>query len=218
MVDRVEAGVGVDPARTAGTGRDRAGHDNGTAADNSAAANAVSALYQEHAIGLIRLAIIMLGDRAAAEDVVQDAFFGLYRNWRLLGDPANALAYTRSAVLNRCRNALRDQARRGYRDHAAEDGALLNIDGARTSSGQPNGRQSAAQSAESAVLLSEDSRRMLAVIRKLPGRQREAIVLRFYLDMSEEEAANAMGVSRGTIKSTTSRAVAALGRMLKGDS
>jgi RNA polymerase sigma factor (sigma-70 family) len=56
---------------------------------------------------------------------------------------------------------------------------------------------------------------MLAVIRKLPGRQREAIVLRFYLDMSEEEAANAMGVSRGTIKSTTSRAVAALGRMLK---
>jgi RNA polymerase sigma factor (sigma-70 family) len=65
------------------------------------------------------------------------------------------------------------------------------------------------------VRLTEDSRRMLAAIRKLPDRQREAIVLRFYLDMSEEEAASAMGVSRGTVKSTTSRGVAALGRILK---
>jgi RNA polymerase sigma-70 factor (sigma-E family) len=170
--------------------------DDVTAADRSAAATAVTALYQQHAVGLTRLAIIMLGDRAAAEDVVQDAFFGLYRNWRRLGDPANALNYTRSAVLNRCRNTLRDQARRGHRE-------------------QPGILWAAAQSAESAVLLTEDSRRMLAAIRKLPDRQREAIVLRFYLDMSEEEAAKAMGVSRGTVKSTTSRAVAALGRMLE---
>ena len=56
---------------------------------------------------------------------------------------------------------------------------------------------------------------MLAAIRALPDRQREALVLRFYLDMSEEETARAMGISRGTVKSATSRAVAALGRMLK---
>lgn len=188
--------MGADPARPAGIGRGRVVSDDVAATDHSAAATAVTALYQQHAVGLTRLAIIMLGDRAAAEDVVQDAFFGLYRNWRRLGDPGNALNYTRSAVLNRCRNTLRDQARRGHRE-------------------QPSMLWADAQSAESAVLLTEDSRRMLAAIRKLPGRQREAIVLRFYLDMSEEEAANAMGVSRGTVKSTTSRAVAALGRMLK---
>lgn len=214
-MDIVDPGVGTDPARPAGRRRGHTGGDDATAADSAAAANAVTALYQQHAVGLIRLAIIMLGDRAAAEDIVQDAFFGLYRNWRRLGDTANALVYTRSAVLNRCRNALRDQARRGHRDHTAETGTLLKMEGTQAFSGQLSGQRVETQSAESAVLLTEESRRMLAVIRKLPDRQREAIVLRFYLDMSEEEAASTMGVSRGTVKSTTSRAVAALGRMLK---
>src|ERR1700754_3195222 len=71
----------------------------------------VTALYQAHAVGLIRLAIVMLGDRTAAEDVVQDAFLGLYRHWSGLSDPGNALAYVRSEVLNRCRNALRQRGR-----------------------------------------------------------------------------------------------------------
>jgi RNA polymerase sigma factor (sigma-70 family) len=218
-VDILDAGMDADPARPAGRRRGRAGRgdgapDDGGAGDGSAAAYAVTALYREHAVGLVRLAIIMLGDRAAAEDVVQDAFLGLYRNWRRLADPANALAYTRSAVLNRCRNALRDQARRGHRDQTAGVDASLNPEGAQGSSAQPGGRLATAQSAESAVLLTEDSRRMLAVVRRLPDRQREVIVLRYYLDMSEEEAATAMGVSRGTIKSSTSRAVAALGRLL----
>ena len=63
----------------------------------------VTALYGAHAVAMIRIALIMLGDRAAAEDVVQDAFFGLYRRWSRLADPANALTYVRSAVLNGCR-------------------------------------------------------------------------------------------------------------------
>lgn len=208
-------GTDADPSRPAGGRHGRAGHDDGTAAGRAEAANAVTELYQQHAVGLIRLAVIMLGDRAAAEDAVQEAFFGLYRNWPRLGDPANALIYTRSAVLNRCRNTLRDQARHGRRDHATGVGTSLNVEGTQTRPWQSGGRWTAAQSAESAVLLTDDSRLMLAAIRRLPGRQREAIVLRFYLDMSEEEAANAMGVTRGTVKSTTSRAVAALGRMLK---
>jgi RNA polymerase sigma factor (sigma-70 family) len=65
------------------------------------------------------------------------------------------------------------------------------------------------------VLVGEEHRQVLAAIRALPDRQREALVLRFYLDMSEEETTRAMGISRGTVKSATSRAVAALGRMLK---
>jgi RNA polymerase sigma-70 factor (sigma-E family) len=207
--------MGADFAGPAGRRPGRAEREDGTPADSSAAGDAVAALYQRHAVGLIRLAVIMLGDRAGAEDVVQDAFFGLYRNWYRLGDPANALVYTRSAVLNRCRNTLRDQARRGLREQAAGTGSWLNTEGTQAFPGQPSRGRAAADSAESAVLLTEESRQMLAAIRKLPDRQREAIVLRFYLDMSEEETANAMGVSRGTVKSTTSRAVAALGRMLK---
>src|ERR1700743_468466 len=75
------------------------------------AAAGVTALYQEHAVGLVRLAIVMLGERTAAEDVVQDAFLGLYRHWTRLADPDKALAYARSAVLNRCRDVLRVRGR-----------------------------------------------------------------------------------------------------------
>jgi RNA polymerase sigma factor (sigma-70 family) len=161
------------------------------------AAQAVTALYDAHAVSMIRIALIMLGDRAAAEDVVQDAFFGLYRRWSKLSDRANALAYVRSSVLNGCRDALRRQARRDRRDRAA----------ARSWQDE--------RSAEALALIGEDHRRILAAVRRLPDRQREALLCRFYLDMSEEETARAMRISQGTVKSATSRAVAAIGRMLK---
>jgi RNA polymerase sigma-70 factor (sigma-E family) len=152
------------------------------------ATSGVTAVYQAHAVGLIRLAIVMLGDRTAAEDVVQDAFFGLYRHWTRLTDPANALPYVRSAVLR--------QRGRPWRHEAAAV---------------------ASESAEATVLVGEAHQEVLAAIRALPHRQREVLVLRYYVDLSEEETARAMGISRGTVKSTTSRAVAALGRMLKED-
>ena len=72
----------------------------------------VSALYQAHALGLVKLAKIMLGDQAAAEDVVQDAFLGLYRKWPLLEDQDRALGYLRASVLNGCRAAHRSRSRR----------------------------------------------------------------------------------------------------------
>ena len=74
---------------------------------HASAEDGVTALYHAHALGLIRLAHIMLGDRTAAEDVVQDAFCGLYRHWSRLADQAKALPYVRSSVLNGCRSALR---------------------------------------------------------------------------------------------------------------
>ena len=52
----------------------------------------MTALYEAHALGLVRLAVVMLGDRAAAEDVVQEAFCGIYRRWHALSEEANALA------------------------------------------------------------------------------------------------------------------------------
>jgi RNA polymerase sigma factor (sigma-70 family) len=68
------------------------------------------------------------------------------------------------------------------------------------------------------VLLSEEQRAVAAALRKLPQRQREAVVLRYYLDLSEEETAGVMGVARGTVKSATHRALAAVGRILREES
>jgi RNA polymerase sigma-70 factor (sigma-E family) len=162
------------------------------------AAEAVTALYEAHALGLIRLAVVMLGDRPAAEDVVQEAFCGLYRRWHALSEEANALAYVRSSVINGCRTALRRRVRQLTLAGFAEAGE--------------------ADSAESAVLLGEEHRQVLLAIRRLPSRQREALVLRYYLDLDEAQIASCMQVSRGTVKSTTSRALAALGRILEDQS
>jgi RNA polymerase sigma factor (sigma-70 family) len=128
------------------------------------AAVSVTALYTEHALGLVRLAVVMLGDQPAAEDVVQEAFLGLYRHWDRLADPAKALSYVRSSVLNGCRTALRRRARR--------DGMTSR------SPGDPP-----AAPADARILLGEEHAEVLAAVRRLPARQREAVILRFYLDV-----------------------------------
>jgi RNA polymerase sigma-70 factor (sigma-E family) len=181
--------VDTDAARQAASARGA-----GLPAD---ARQAVTALYQAHAVGLIRLAVVMLGDRGAAEDVVQDAFCGLYRRWDHLADHASALPYVRSSVLNGCRTLLRQRSRRQGRG-AAETGPWEST-----------------ESAESSALVGEEHREVLAALRRLPDRQREALVLRFYLELAEPEIARSMGISQGTVKSTTSRALAALGRLLQ---
>ena len=157
----------------------------------------VSALYQAHALALVKLAVLMTGDQPTAEDVVQDAFLGLYRRWDSLAEGSHPLAYVRASVVNGCRSALRRRSRRG----------LI------AAFSQPP-----AESAEARALVSEEHRAVVAAIRRLPGRQREALLLRYYLDMSENDVAQAMGVSRGTVKSATSRALAAIGRILREES
>jgi RNA polymerase sigma-70 factor (sigma-E family) len=155
----------------------------------------VTALYQAHAAGLVRLAMLMLGDQSSAEDVVQDAFLGLYRRWGALSDHGRALAYARSSVLNGCRDALRRRSRK-------IPAALLEPD---------------AESAEARALLGEEHREVLAALRRLPDRQREAVVLRYCLGLPENEVAEAMKVTRGTVKSASHRGLAALARILKED-
>jgi RNA polymerase sigma-70 factor (sigma-E family) len=164
-------------------------------APHAVAEQQVTALYQAHALSLARLALLMLGDPDAAQDVVQDAFLGLYRRWDKLASADAAPAYLRTSVLNGCRTALKRRSRPAL-PPAAES----------------------LESAEASVLHTEEQRGVLAAVRRLPARQREAVVLRYYLDMTEEQAARSMGVSRGTVKSATSRAVAAVGRMLKEES
>ena len=158
----------------------------------------VAALYQAHALGLVRMAKIMLGDQTAAEDIVQDAFLGLFRKWPSLEDQDRALGYLRASVVNGCRAA--------YRGRTRHDRALrLTPATAET------------VSAEESVLLGEANREVIAALRALPARQREALVPRYYLDLTEDQAAEAMNVSRGTVKSATSRGRTALARMLKED-
>jgi len=170
-----------DPARAETAGGAARGH--------------VTTLYEAHAPSLVRLALVILGDQGAAEDVVQDAFLGLYRRWDHLADPSAAPAYLRTSVLNGCRIAMRRRSRRG---------------------GVPDGRP--LESAEATVLHVQDQRALIAAVRRLPARQREALVLRYFLDMTEDQVAAAMQVSRGTVKSATSRAIAKVGRMMKEES
>jgi RNA polymerase sigma-70 factor (sigma-E family) len=154
----------------------------------------VSALYRTHALALVKLAVLMTGDQPTAEDVVQDAFLGLYRRWSSLREADKAIGYLRSSVVNGCRSVHRVRFRR----HG------ITLDSPRPG-----------DSAETEALLGEEHREVLAALRRLPSRQREAVVLRYYLDMTETQAAQAMGVARGTVKSATSRGLAALARMLK---
>jgi RNA polymerase sigma-70 factor (sigma-E family) len=161
------------------------------AADGAQAA--VAALYDDAAVGLIRLAYLMLGDQPSAEDVVQDAFFGLYRNWARLADHDRALAYVRSSVLNGCRSALRRRAV-----------------GRRLATYQPP-----AASAEATALGLEERREVMLAVRRLPDRQREALVLRFYLDLPDAEIARIMGLRPSSVRSATHRALKALGLSLE---
>ena len=170
-----------------------------TAGPAVTAEDAVTALYEAHALGMIRLAHIMVGDRQSAEDVVQDAFCGLYRRWPHLTDPGSAVHYVRSAVLNQCRSVLRRRTTSQAQRQAASNPESV-------------------RSAESAVLTREERDEIMRAVRQLPPRQREALVLRFYLDLSAEETATTMGISPSSVRSATHRALASLGRMLQEQS
>jgi RNA polymerase sigma-70 factor (sigma-E family) len=187
----VESDSGAQAAPVTGH---RLGDEPGESGESGAldAAHVVTALYEGHALSLIRLAYIMLGDRHTAEDVVQDAFCALYRAWPRLPGRVNLLGYVRASVVNGCRSVHR-RARRVPRPLAELDAA----------------------SAESEALAGEEQRATAAALLQLPPRQREAIVLRFYADLPEQEVAQVMRVSRGTVKSTTARGLAALGRILR---
>jgi RNA polymerase sigma-70 factor (sigma-E family) len=188
----LDAGApGVLPQEQGRTGRDQAGSADVSAGTGEGDA-AVSALYARHALGLIRLAYIMLGNRQAAEDVVQEAFIGLYRRWSHLDEQAKALGYVRSSVLNGCRSQLR---RRPTVELDGWDGPAVT-------------------SAESAVLTAEERREVVRALRCLPARQREVLALRFYLDLPDDQIAAAMSIGRSTVRSAAHRGLAALGRAL----
>jgi RNA polymerase sigma-70 factor (sigma-E family) len=150
---------------------------------------AVTELYSLHYQMLVRLAALLVRDVPTAEDVVQDSFVAMHDGWQRLRDAESALAYLRQAVVNRSRSVLRHRAVvEKYPEKPSPD----------------------MPSAEHGALVQLERSAVIATLRKLPGRQREAIVLRYYADFSEAEVAAAMGISCGAVKSHTARAMAAL--------
>ena len=161
------------------------------ASPDADARHQVSALFEAHALGLVKLAKVMLGDQSIAEDVVQDAFAGMYRRWSSLQDRDKALGYLRNSVLNGCRTAHRSRTRR--------DRALLLVPDA-----------GGIVSAEESALVGEANREVLAALRTLPARQREAVVLCSLMGLPEQEAASAMGISTGAVHSHLAHGMRAL--------
>jgi RNA polymerase sigma-70 factor (sigma-E family) len=159
-----------------------------------AAGQLIRQLHDAHAVQLVRVALLLVGDRPSAEDVVQDAYVGLYRSLHRLRDTGSALPYLRASVVNGSRSVLRSRRREAARQLP---------------------RELPVWSAEAAALAGEERREVLAAVARLPRRSREVLALRYYLDLQDREIAEALGVSRGTVSSTASRALAALARELK---
>ena len=152
---------------------------------------ALEQLYAAHWRSLVRLSVLLVRDQSTAEEVVQDAFVAVHGRWGRLRDPDKALAYLRQAVVNRSRSALRH---RGVVErHAAREA-----------------RRSDAPGADEASLAADRRGAVLDALRTLPERQREVLSLRYYLELSEAEIAEALGISRGAVKSHASRGSAAL--------
>jgi RNA polymerase sigma-70 factor (sigma-E family) len=157
----------------------------------------LATLHREHYRSLVRLAALLLDDIGRSEEVVQDAFVRLHSRFGGLRNVEAAPAYLRSAVLNGARSQLRHRQVRER--HAAHDAAEV------------------MPSAESAAITSGDHDRVMHALRRLPERQREALALRYYLDLSEAEMAAAMGISAGSVKTHLHRGLAALGGLLEED-
>ena len=164
------------------------------AADRADPAESLAALFVGHHRRLVGLAALLVDDRQTAEDVVQDAFAGLHRHWHHLRDPDAAVGYLNRAVVNGSRDTLRRRRRAGA--------AVLQL--------VPRSEELA--SAEHDAVAHQDADRLWAAVTALPTRQRQVLVLRYYLDQSEAEIAETLNVSRGSVKRHASRGVAALAR------
>lgn len=150
-------------------------------------------LMAEHWLSLVRTAALLLRDASQAEDVAAEALLSCLRRRASISDPDLLLAYVRRAVVNTARSALR---RRRV--------ALAN---------RPAALPDAA-GADEGALARLDRDAVVRALKQLPRRQREALVLRYYADASEKQAAAAMGVSVGSVKAYTSRGLAALEALL----
>jgi len=158
---------------------------------------AVEEMYAAHYRRLVRLAVLLVRDTETAEEVVQDSFVAMHGRWRSLEQPDKALAYLRQTVVNQARSVLRHRGVQAQHQPAARPD-------------HPG--------ADVSALDAERRTHVLDALRELPDRQREVLALRYYLDLSEAEIADTLGISRGAVKSHASRGVSALRHLLKDSS
>jgi RNA polymerase sigma-70 factor (sigma-E family) len=152
---------------------------------------ALELLYAAHWRQLVRLAVLLVHDVGTAEEIVQDCFVSVHAKWNRLHDPDKALAYLRQSVVNRSRSHLRHLS--VVRRHADREAPPSPVAGA-----------------DHAAYDLVRRTAVLEALRRLPRRQREVLALRYYLDLSEAEIADMLGISRGAVKSHASRGAAAL--------
>jgi RNA polymerase sigma-70 factor (sigma-E family) len=157
---------------------------------------AVTELYSIHYRSLVRLAALLVRDIGTAEEVVQDSFVAMHGGWRRLRDSDKALSYLRQSVVNRSRSVLRHRV-------------VVDRNAPKPAPDMP--------SAEHGAIALFERSAVISALRTLPPRQREALVLRFYADMSEAQIAETMQISRGAVKSHTARAMTALRTVLERD-
>lgn len=152
--------------------------------------SAVDFLFRAHCAELIRLAYCLLGERETAEDLVQDAFASLHQNWRTLRDKTATLRYLRTAVIHRCRSRQRQLVR--------------------ASAPQPvSAEPLTAPSSEDGAMARDEARRLAEAVQSLPARQREVIVCRYYLELTELETATVLDIGLGSVKRHAHRGVQA---------
>jgi RNA polymerase sigma-70 factor (sigma-E family) len=183
----VTGGVAGRPGRVAGSMTARAGL--GSVAVDVEADRAVTALYAEHYRTLVGLAAFLVRDTATAEEVVQDSFVAMHCGWRRLRDSEKALSYLRRSVVNRSRSVLRHRM-------------VVDKNAPRPLPDMPSAEQGAITEMERSAVVD--------ALRALPLRQREALVLRFYADLSAGQIASIMGISTGAVKSHTARGMSTL--------
>jgi RNA polymerase sigma-70 factor (sigma-E family) len=181
---------------TSGRGRSRDAGPSplGTPEDVGDVAPDLTALFETHYTPMLRVATVLLGDTAVAEDVVQEAFLALHTGWHRVRDKADPVGYLHRSVVNGSRSRLRRRA-------VAARFRPLGSD--------------AVMSAEDAALSGLVSGPVLAAMSALPRREREAVLLRHYLDLSEQQTAAALGIRPGSVKGYASRGLATLRRALK---
>ena len=162
-----------------------------TAARGPARAELVDVLFRRHYTALLRLGVVMLGSREAAEDAVQDAFVALHRHRSSLREPEAAEAYLRSAVLNRCRSWIRRQVT------ARTPRPLMLV-------------REHEESPEATTVTRDEVGSMVAVMRTLARRQREVLACRYVLELSVAETAQLLQISEGSVKAHTHRGLQTL--------
>lgn len=166
----------------------------GSVAGEWDADRAVTEIYGTHYRSLVRLAMLLVRDVATAEEVVQDSFVAMQGAWRRLRDNEKALSYLRQSVVNRSRSVLRHRV-------------VVDRNTPKPPPDMP--------SAEHGALALLERAAVIEALRGLPVRQREALVLRYYLDLPEAQIAATMGISKGAVKSHTARAIASLRAVLE---